>query len=382
MAARLKPLSEQTIVIVGASSGIGLATARLAAERGASVVLVARNQDALRDVADGINAKGGRAVFMAADIADEGAPVRIADFAQREFGGFDTWVNDAAVAMFARLDETTMSEHRQIFEVGYFGLVNASLVAARHLKTRGGAIINVGSILSERSIPLQGAYAAMKHAVQGFTETLRMELEMNDAPISVTLIKPTGIHTPYPEHARNKLGKPAAIPPTVYDPRLVAEAICHAAEHPKRAMIVGGQGIVLTKLAAMFPRTPDKIMETMSGERMQTIDQPARPGTADNLFRARKDGRTESHHDQYVRRQSYTLKAQMHPAATAAVVGGVAFAAAALLLGRKSMGRRVALEPRPINELADNSLTEADIGLIEIVEMETDRTPGEEMARI
>lgn len=372
MAKRLKPLEEQTIVITGASSGIGLATAHMAAERGANVVLVARNQDALREAANGINTKGGKAVFIAADMADEGAPHRIADFAEQSFGGFDTWVNDAAVAMFARLDETTMSEHRQIFDVGYFGLVNASLLAARRLKKRGGgAIINVGSVLSDRSVPIQGAYSAMKHAVQGFTEALRMELEMENAGVSVTLIKPTGIHTPYPEHAREKLDQHASIPPTVYDPRLVAEAICFAAAHQKRSMIVGGQGIVMTKLAGLFPRATDKIMERMFDEAAQSTDQRPPEGTDDNLFRARRDGRIESDQDQYVRRQSFTLKAQMHPVATAAIVGGAAVAAAGLLLGRRAMARRdePAFEPRAIHELAENDITD-DPGVIEIVEVE------------
>ncbi|WP_106639232.1 SDR family oxidoreductase [Allosphingosinicella vermicomposti] len=375
MAARLKPIEEQVIVVTGASSGIGLATALLAAERGAAVVLVARNQDALQQITGEIRAKGGRAAFLAADLADEGAPHRIADLATREFGGFDTWINNAAVAMFARLDDTTMGEHRQIFDIGYFGLVNASLLAARRLRERGGAIINVGSILSDRSVPVQGAYSAMKHAVQGFTEALRMELEMENAPISVTLIKPTGMHTPYPDHARNKMDKPAAIPPTVYDPRLTAEAICHAAEHSKRAMIVGGQGIVLTKLANIFPRSTDKIMERFFGEELQSIDRRPPAGTKDNLFEPRRDGDIESSHDQYVRRRSLTLKAQMHPLATAAIAGGAIMAAAGLILGRRAMSRRSAFEPRQLHDLTDNNITGHDPSMIEILEATPYREP-------
>ena len=372
MARRLKPLNEQTIVITGASSGIGLATAHMAAERGANVVLVARNQDALREAADEINAKGGKAVFIAADMADEGAPHRIADVAEQAFGGFDTWVNNAAVAMFARLDETTMNEHRQIFDIGYFGLANASLFAARRLRKKGGgAIVNVGSVLSERAVPIQGAYSAMKHAVQGFTEALRMELEMEGAPVSVTLIKPHGIHTPYPEHARDKLQDHAAVPPIVYDPQLVAQAICFAAEHPKRSMIVGGQGVVMTKLAGMFPRATDKIMERFFAEDAQSTEESPPAGVKDNLFEARRDGRIESDQDQYVRRRSFTLKAQMHPVATAAMVGGAAVAAAGLLLGRRAMARRdePRFEPRPIHDLTENDVT-TDPGVIEIVEIE------------
>ncbi|HEY6916595.1 MAG TPA: SDR family oxidoreductase [Allosphingosinicella sp.] len=358
MATRLKPLRDQCIVITGASSGIGLATAQLAVQKGAAVVLVARNRDALQKITEEINGTGGRAACLTADIADEGAPGRIADVAERHFGGFDTWVNNAAVALFARLGDTTLDEHRQVFNVGYFGLVNASLFAARALKTRGGgAIVNVGSILSDRSVPIQGAYSAMKHAVQGFTEALRMELEMEGAPVSVTLVKPTGVHTPYPEHARTKLNEPAAIPPIAYDPRLVAEAILFAAAHPRRTMMVGGQGIALTKLAGLFPRTTDRIMEIFFREPAQTIGQRPPRGVNDNLFHARKDGRVESEHEQYVRRGSITLRAQMHPLATAAVLGGAAMAVVGLFLGRKAVSRRrsdAVLES--ISHLSDNAL--------------------------
>ena len=382
MAPRLKPLKDQVMVITGASSGIGLATAHLAADQGAAVVLVARNQGALREIADEINARGGRASFMAADMADEGAPYRIADLADQEFGGFDTWVNNAAVAMFARLNETSMKEHRQIFDVGYFGLVHASLVAAQRLRDKGGAIINIGSILSDRAVPIQGAYSAMKHAVHGFTEGLRMELEMEGSPISVTLIKPTGMHTPYPQHARNRLDHPAAIPPTVYDPRLVAQAICYAASHPKRSMTVGGQGMVLTKLAGLFPRATDKMMERFFGEEAQSIDQWPPEDTSDNLFEPRRDGRIESDHDQYVRRQSFTLKAQMHPAAAGAMVGGAAIALAGLIIGLRARGKRPHTEPHPLQELTDSDITGFDTIEMEIVEAEMHEEPQADDIRV
>jgi short-subunit dehydrogenase len=377
MAVRLKPLREQCIVITGASSGIGLATARLAAQRGAAVILVARNQEALTEIGEDIRKSGGRAAWIAADLADDGAPLRIAEVAERHFGGFDTWVNNAAVALYARLQDTTLEEHRQVFNIGYFGLVNASLVAARQLKARGGgAIINVGSILSERAVPVQGAYSSMKHAVQGFTETLRMELEMENAPVSVTLVKPAGMHTPYPQHARNKMDKPAAIPPTVYDPRLVAEAICFAAENPKRAISVGGQGIALTKLANLFPRTTDRIMEVFFGEPLQSIDQRPPSGVNDNLFQARRDGNVESDHDQYVRRQSLTLKAQMHPLATAAVLGGVVLAAAGFFWARKGGPGETALDIGSITQLADNPVTDSEISVTNLNEAEAHVVPS------
>lgn len=329
-----KALSDQTIVITGASSGIGLATAYRAADAGANVVLSARNAEALADAARSIESRGGEAAWVAVDIGEPDAAERIGACAQERFGGFDSWVNNAAAAMFAPLLKTDMDEHRRIFDTGYFGLVSASQYAARKLKDRGGAIINVGSVLSERSVPIQGAYSAMKHAVAGFTEALRMELEAEDAPISVTLIKPNGMQTPYPEHAHSELDKPPRIPPVVYDPRLVAKAICHACAHPKRDITVGGQGLVLTKGGNIAPRLMDKVMETFFGESGQTDETPARPGMRDNLFEPRRDGRIDGNKDHYVRRTSLALEAQLHPWRTAAIAGGAALLGAAALKRR------------------------------------------------
>ena len=341
MALSLKPLSEQVVVITGASSGIGLATAQMATDRGAKVVLIARNSEALDEIVVGINNRGGHAIHVDADVADEDTAERVADRALEAFGGFDTWVNNAAAALYARLEDVSIAEHRRIFDVGYFGLVLGSLEAARHLRTRkagepGGAIINVGSVLSDRAVPVQGAYSAMKHAVRGFTDAFRMELESEGAPISVTLIKPNGMDTPYPEHARNKMGKPARIPPVVYDPRLSAKAILFAAENVKRNLIVGGGGLPI-KLANLMPRAADAGMEAFADEKLQTTRTPPAPGTSDNLFEERVDGRIDSNQDElHVRRQSLYLEAQMRPVAATAIIGGaVAVAAGAIAYASK-----------------------------------------------
>ncbi|KQN78870.1 SDR family oxidoreductase [Sphingomonas sp. Leaf62] len=341
MAVTLKPLSEQTIVITGASSGIGLATARRAAREGAKVLLVARNEDALREATESILLRGGKADFLAIDITAADAPERIGAKAREAFGGFDTWVNDAAVALYARLEATGIDEQRRVFDVGYFATVAASLYAARELTARGGgAIVNLGSILSDRSVPVQGAYSAMKHAVQGFTEAFRMEMEAEGRPVSVTLVKPAAIDTPYPEHARNRMDKPARVPPVVYDPELVAKAICFAAAHPKRDLTVGGTGMAMIKMSNLLPRSADRFMEMFFKEEAQTIDTPATPGAKDNLFEPRKDGRERSNQDIYVRKQSLALEAQMRPWTTMAILGGVGVAAGMLLSLRGSTPRR------------------------------------------
>ncbi|MGT2514755.1 SDR family NAD(P)-dependent oxidoreductase [Sphingomonas panni] len=157
--------------------------------------------------------RGGKADYLAIDVTAADAPERIGAKAREVFGGFDTWVNDAAVALYARLDETGIDEQRRVFDVGYFAMVAASLYAARELTARGGgAIVNIGSILSDRSVPVQGAYSAMKHAVQGFTEAFRMELEADGKPVSVTLVKPAAIDTPIPNMPVTAWTSPPACP--------------------------------------------------------------------------------------------------------------------------------------------------------------------------
>lgn len=340
MPVSLKPLSEQVMVITGASSGIGLATARRAAREGAKVVLAARNGEALEEIAADLCSQGADAIAVALDVAEEGAADALAARALNAFGRIDTWVNNAAVALYARLEQVTLEEHRRVFDVGYFGLVQGSMTAVQHLRQNGGALINLGSVLSNRAIPLQGPYCAMKAAVMQFTDALRMELEQEGAPISVTLIKPSGIDTPYPEHARNKLDKPARLPQPLYDADLVAKAICFAAGHKRRTLIVGGGGVALTAIAPALPRLSDLGMEIAGAELSQTTDIPPEPGANDNLFEARKDGREDGNQKPFKRQTSLYLEAQMHPVATAAILGGVAVAigGAAWMTGSRARG--------------------------------------------
>ncbi len=334
MAVKLKPLEQQTLVLTGATSGIGLATALAAARRGARLFVVARNEDALRDTAEQCRSAGSDADFLAADVGETGWAERVADAALARFGGFDSWINDAAAAVYAKVEDLSDAEHRRVFDVGYFGTVEGSVVAARHLRKSGGAIINLGSVLSERTMVLQGSYSAMKHAVRGFTDALRMELLMDDAPVSVTLIKPSGMDTPYPEHARNKMDKPARIPPIVYDPRLVARAILFCCETPRREITVGGTGLAVSKSDVIAPGITDWVMAKLMGSAAQSTDTPPSAGADDNLFEARADGRIDSNQDLNVRRTSLWLEAQLRPAATAAVVGGVGLLAVGLLRRR------------------------------------------------
>nr|WP_243700371.1 SDR family oxidoreductase [Halorussus pelagicus] len=234
MSVDLKPVEEQVMVITGASSGVGLTTARMAAERGARVVLAARSEDALRELTDEIREFGGDATYVVADVSDRDDVRRIAETARDEYGGFDTWVNVAGAFLYGKLVDTPVEDMREQFDTNVWGLLYGSLEAAEHLTEHGGAIINIGSVASDRAIPIQGSYSASKHAVKGFTDALRMELQRDGAPISVTLVKPASIDTPYSDHAKNYMDEEATLPPPLYTPETVARAILHAAEHPQR----------------------------------------------------------------------------------------------------------------------------------------------------
>jgi short-subunit dehydrogenase len=329
MNVKLKKLSEQVVVITGASSGIGLVTAREAARRGARLVVAARAEEALRELVEEIRGAGGEAEYVVADVGREEDVWNVAKTAHERFGGFDTWINNAGISIYGRLLDHSTEDMRRLFDTNFWGVVYGSQVAAIHLRRHGGALINVGSTVSDRAIPMQGLYSASKHAVKGFTDALRMELEAEGAPVSVTLVKPGSIDTPFPEHAQNLMEKEPTLPPPVYAPEAVAEAILHCAEHPVRDVFVGAGGKALSVMDKYMPRLGDKVMETFFIEG-QKMDAPPRHPEDHGLYRPSGELKERGGRPPYVSESSLYTRATLHPLVTGALVFGAGLAVAAL----------------------------------------------------
>lgn len=273
-----KSLRDQVIVITGATSGIGLATARAAARRKARLVLAARNGDDLARVRRELEAHSPGVAFVETDVAKKADLEALAVMARTSFGGFDTWVNNAGQSIFGRLDDVADEDHERLFQVNFWGTVHGSLIAAEHFKRHGGGtIVNVGSVAGDFAIPLQGMYSASKHAIRGFTDALRMELAAENAPINVTLVKPAAIDTPLPGRSRNYMTGEPTLPPPAYRPHEVALAILSAATEVRRDIYVGGVGRVLSAVAQVSPHLFDVVAAPAMMSSSKQSEAPRNP---------------------------------------------------------------------------------------------------------
>lgn len=273
----MKPLEEQVIVITGASSGIGLTTAELAAGRGARVVLVSRSIRTLHEVADRLNGRGGSALAVECDVTDRQQVERAAAEAAGHFGRIDTWVNNAALGLYGRLDVAHEADARRVFDVNFWGVYNGSLTALPYLRQTQGTLINMGSEVSEAAMPLLGIYTASKHAVKGFTDTLRLEVErLDQSGVHVTLIQPSAVNTPFPQHAVNYMEAEPRLPEPTLAPEKVAEAILEAAVHPTRDRKVGSMSVMNTLIAKLAPSLGDRMAAARADEQKRA-EPPRHP---------------------------------------------------------------------------------------------------------
>jgi short-subunit dehydrogenase len=272
-----RPLNEQVVVLTGASSGIGRQTAVTLAGRGAKLVLAARSEEALRDVAREIESRGGKALVVPTDVADHTQVNRLAQSAVDHFGQIHTWINDAAVSQYATVENSTPEEIEQVIRIDLLGAIWGMKAVLPILRRQNeGTIVNVSSVLGMLSVPLQSAYCAAKHGLIGFADSLRMELASEGSPIQVVTVLPGSTNTPFFDHARAKLGgkHPMPIPP-VYEPTAVADAIAHVCERPQRDVVVGSASKMFVMLQRLNPWLVDRMMALgQSGKKLQVSDRP------------------------------------------------------------------------------------------------------------
>jgi NAD(P)-dependent dehydrogenase (short-subunit alcohol dehydrogenase family) len=282
---QFKPVGEQVVVLMGASSGIGRETAVRFARKGAKVVASARGEEGLDSLVQEIRDEGGEAIAVPADTSEFEQVKAVADRAVQEYGRLDTWVHLAAVGLFATFEQTTPEEFARVIDVNLMGQVYGAMAALPHIKREGrGTLIHISSVEAKRSFPFHSAYGASKHGIDGFLEALRVELRHEGWPIGVTQVMPATINTPFFDKGRTKLGvKPVGVPP-IYEPETVANMILYAGENPARDLVSGGAAQALILNQRLSPRILDAILTTRVGFSPQKTEEPRSEDDPDNLY--------------------------------------------------------------------------------------------------
>lgn len=334
---KLKPIADQVVVVLGASSGIGRASALRLAEQGATLVVAARSEPGLQSLVQEITDRGGRGTYVVCDVVDPDQVQAVAETAVSTYGRIDTWVNVAAVLVHAPFEQTLPEEFRRLMEINYLGQVHGALAALPRLREAGGgALIAVSSVESRVALPRHSAYSASKHAVEGMTDALRRDLLAEGAPISVTSIKPATINTPFFTSAAHTLDVEPTGPPPVYQPSVVADCVLYAAEHPVRDLYAGGAGRVMSATQALAPRLMDALLSRAVP--LESTSNPAPGGAPGTLYAPREDdNRAEGDFSSRARGVSAYTWLQTHPRAKSLLAGG-ALATAALVLHRRDAG--------------------------------------------
>jgi NAD(P)-dependent dehydrogenase (short-subunit alcohol dehydrogenase family) len=315
-------------VLMGASSGIGRESALRFARKGAKVVVSARGEEGLGSLVEEIRSEGGEAIAVPADTSEFEQVKAVADRAVEEYGRLDTWVHLAAVGLFAAFEETTPEEFGRVIDVNLTGQVYGAMAALPHIKRGGGgALIHISSMGAKRSIPLQSAYCASKHGIDGFLDTLRTEVRRTKLPISVTNVMPATINTPLFDQARTKIGVKPVAPPPIYQPDVVVDAIVFAAENPVRDLIVGGAAKALILGQKLAPRLVDALMVRVGFEAHDT-GQPKPADAPNNLFAPLDDYNTaRDGFDTVALSRSFYTSVQRHPRVKRIALGGAALGA-------------------------------------------------------
>ena len=328
-------MSARVIVITGASAGIGRATARAFAARGARIGLIARNAEALEAARREVESRGGEAVIAIADVADADAVERAAQTIENAFGPIDVWINNAMTSVLGPIKEITAEEFRRVTEVTYFGVVNGTLAALRRMLPRDeGVIIQIGSTLAYRGIPLQAPYCAAKHAVQGFHDSLRSELLHDRSRVQVCMVNLPAVNTPQFRWIRNHMPRKSKPFGTIFEPEVAARAIVWASEHPRRELNVGwgtSQAIIAN---AFVPGALDHYLGRIGFDAQQS-DEPEEPSRPDNLYDpVPGDAGTHGVFSDQAKSNSPQLLANTHRGAIGAAVAVIALIGITRLLTR------------------------------------------------
>lgn len=321
------------VVVTGASAGVGRAAARAFARRGDSVALLARGRERLEEARSEMDALGGRGLALPADVADADAVEAAATRVESELGAIDVWVNNAMVAVFAPFVAITPDEYRRVTEVTYLGSVWGTLAALRRMRPRNrGVVVQVGSALAYRGIPLQSAYCGAKHALQGFHESLRTELRHEGSGVRLAMVQLPALNTPQFDWVRSRLPRRARPVPPVYAPEVAARAILAAADAPQRDVLVGWPTMKAVVGNALAPFVADRVL-ARDGYAMQQTDEAEDPDRADNLFApVPLDVAAEGRFSEESRGHAVRISGR-------AVRGAGAIAAAGALVGVVTLGR-------------------------------------------
>ncbi len=327
---QLKPIGDQVVALMGASSGIGRDAALRFAERGAKVMISGRGEEGLSSLVDEIRGKGGEATYMVADTSDFEQVKAMADRTVEEYGRLDTWIHLAGVILDATFEQTTPEEFKRVIDINLMGQVYGAMVVLPHLKREGrGALIHISSVEAKRAFPLHSAYASSKHGIDGFLEAMRVELKHEGWPISVTQIMPGTINTPLFDKGRSKIGvKPVGMPP-IYEPETVTNVLLHAAEHPERDLMAGGAAAALALNQRLSPRLLDTVLSTRAGFSPQMTDEPRSESAPDNLFSPIGGHDTVKNGFRALKRSSYNWL-QAYPILRKGVLAGTVLGTAAL----------------------------------------------------
>jgi len=332
-----KTAQPEVVVVTGASAGVGRAVASAFAKRGAHIGLLARGQEGLEAARREVEELGGQAIAIPTDVADSDQVEAAAEQVEKTFGPIDVWVNDAMASVFSPFKEMKPEEFKRVTEVAYLGFVYGTMSALRRMLPRDkGKIIQIGSALAYRSIPLQSAYCGAKHAIMGFTDSIRCELLHDKSNVELTMVQLPAVNTPQFGWVKSRLPrKPQPVPP-IYQPEVIADAVTWVTDHHRRELFIGLDTAMIIQGNKLFPALGDWYL-SKTGYKSQQTSEPADPDRPNNIWQPvdeRRDYGAHGAFDKKARSTSWQLWADTHPgwlsligaAGLASITGGIALA--------------------------------------------------------